>query len=85
MANKKVYILTSSVWCNGSRKRVYDTFDEARAVMDREVKSHLKKKAGWEVDYHKWNCARLHLETTFFDKNDTWQIEEATHYVSKNK
>ena len=85
MAKKKVYILTSSDWCVGSKKRVYDTFDEARSVMDKEVKSHLKNKAGWEVDYHKLDCARIYTETHFFDKNDTWKIEEATYYASKNK
>lgn len=78
MANKKVYILISSDWARGGKNRVYDSFDKARAVMDKEVKSHLKKQSGWEVDYHKWDCARIHLLTRFFDKNDSWEIVEGT-------
>lgn len=76
MANKKVYILISNDWARGGKSRVYDSFDKARAVMDKEVKSHLKKQSGWEVDYHKWDCARIHLLTAFFDKNDSWEIVE---------
>ena len=78
MAGKKIYILISTDWCNGTKRRVYDSFDKARAVMDKEVKSHLKKlkSCGWEIDYHKVDCARIHLETHFFDKNDSWSIVE---------
>lgn len=83
MAKQKVYVLSSSDWAKGSRKRVYDTFEEARAVMDKEVKSHLKKLPGWEVDYHKIDCARIHLLTYSFDKNDTWKIEEAEMFCKK--
>ena len=78
MAGKKIYILISTDWCNGTKRRVYDSFDKARAVMDKEVKSHMKKlkSCGWEIDYHKVDCARIHLLTHFFDKNDSWNIVE---------
>ena len=84
MKRKEVYVLTLNDWCKeGKCMRVYDTFDEARKVMKREVKSYLKKNPDWEVDYQTEDRARVHLITTFFDKNTKWEINRATMETMK--
>lgn len=81
MAKKKLYVLTFKEWMGETTIRVYDTIEDARKVIEREVKSYLKKFPDWEIDYQFADTARVHLTTTFFDKNTTWKIEEAKNKI----